>query len=89
MPKKRKKISTTIAPEGYAFLRSLIASGKAQNLAEAIDLVLREIRRADNRERLDRMTAEGYENMSAEALGETRDLETALVQSSGSMDLDE
>ena len=86
---KRKKISTTVAAESYGFLRKLIEDGKANTLAEAVDLVLDEARRIDNRERLDRMTAEAYENMSPEAMAENKELEQVLAQSVGEMHLDD
>jgi hypothetical protein len=35
--RRRQKISTTIAPENQKFLRALIRTGKAANLAEAVD----------------------------------------------------
>jgi hypothetical protein len=78
MREKRMKISTTIAPEGYAFLQALIKSGKAQNLAEAMDVVLEEIRRADNRQRLERATAAYYESASQEAIDEENQLAASL-----------
>jgi hypothetical protein len=86
---RRKKISTTVAAESYRFLQSLIEGGSANTLAEAVDLVLDEARRIDNRERLDRMTAEGYENMSPEAIAENKALEQALTQGVGEMHLDD
>ena len=86
---RRRKISTTIAPEGYAFLREIIRSGKARTVARAIDLVLDEMRRLENRERLERMTEEAYANMSAEALGEEKEIVEALSQSVGEIDFDE
>lgn len=86
---RRKKISTTVAAESYGFLQRLIKDGKANTLAEAVDLVLDEARRIDNRERLDRMTAEAYENMSSEAMAENKELEQALTQSIGEMHLDD
>jgi len=86
---RRKKISTTVAAESYGFLQRLIEDGKANTLAEAVDLVLDEARRIDNRERLDRMTAEGYENMSSGAMAENKELERALTQSVGEMHLDD
>lgn len=67
---RRKKVSTTISPEGYAFLRALIRSKKAQNLAQALDYVLDEIRRADNRARLEAATTAYYESASQEAIDE-------------------
>lgn len=86
---RRKKISTTVAAESYGFLQRLIKDGKANTLAEAVDLVLDEVRRIDNRERLDRMTAEAYENMSPEEATENKELEQALAQSIGEMHLDD
>jgi hypothetical protein len=78
-----------VAAESYGFLQGLIERGKANTLAEAVDLVLDEARRIDNRKRLDRMTAEGYENMSSEAMAESKELEHALTQSVGEMHLDD
>ena len=86
---RRKKISTTVAAESFGFLQKLIEEGKANTLAEAVDLVLDEARRIDNRDRLDRMTAEAYENMSSEAIAESKELEQALTQSVGEMHLDD
>lgn len=86
---RRQKISTTIAAQGYAFLEKLIQDGRARNLAEAIDLVLEGARRMDNRQRLERMTAAGYENMSPEAAAEEKGLSDALTHSFGELNLDE
>ncbi len=86
---RRPKISTTIAPESHAFLARLVEEGKADSLAQAIDLVLEEARRIDNQERLERMTEEAYASMSPEAIAETRELEQALTQSVGELNLDE
>lgn len=79
--RRRKKISTTIAPESYAFLERLIESGKAVNLAEAIDLVLQESLRVDNRVRLERATAAYYDTASEEAIAEENDLAASLSAS--------
>lgn len=81
MREKRKKISTTIAPEGYAFLQALIASGRAQNLAEAMDVVLDEIRRADNRQRLERATAAYYDSLTPADIEEENELGGAISAS--------
>jgi hypothetical protein len=67
---RRKKVSTTISPESYAFLRALIRSRKAENLAQALDYVLDEMRRAENRARLEAATAAYYDNASQEAIDE-------------------
>ncbi len=84
---RRKKISTTVAAEGYAFLQRLIDEGKSDNLAGALDLVLQEARHQDNRERLERMTAEAYESMSPEAVAESKKIEKALSRSTGEINL--
>jgi len=78
---RRRKISTTIAPEGYAFLENLIESGKAGNLAEAMDLILDEMLRAENRARLERATAAYYEGANPEAIAEENELAAALSAS--------
>ena len=38
--RNRQKISTTIAPENAAFLKTMLKRGKAATLAEAMDLSL-------------------------------------------------
>jgi hemerythrin superfamily protein len=81
-------VSTTISPESYAFLRGLIRSGKAENLAQALDLVLDEIRRADNRERLERATAAYYDNLTAEEIQEENEL-GGIVSASSEITADE
>jgi hypothetical protein len=78
----RKKISTTIAPEGYAFLVGLIRSRKAHNLAEAIDLVLEETLRADNRARNEQSAAAYYDSLTAEEIDEENRLGEAISASS-------
>lgn len=88
-PARRQKISTTVAAESYAFLNRLIKERKAGNLAEAIDLVLDEARRLDNRDRLERATAAYYEEMSPEERAEDAALEAALTQSVAQVNLDE
>jgi hypothetical protein len=86
--KRRLKISTTIAPENRAFLKSLVKRGKAANFAEAFDNLLDEARRAENRERLDRATAEFYASLSGDALKEERELELAVGSAASRVDYD-
>lgn len=86
---RRKKVSTTISPESYAFLRELIRRGRAENLAQALDLVLEEIRRADNRRRLEQATAEYYQNASQESIDEENSLAAAFADMSGGIISDE
>jgi uncharacterized membrane protein len=82
---KRQKISTTIAPENGAFLRSLIRKGKAANLSQAVDRALATARRAENRARLEAATEAYFASLSPEEreeesrLGEALDYEAGLV----------
>ncbi len=84
----RQKISTTIAPRSYAYLQNLIAMGKASNLAEALDLAIYRLHRAESRNRLEQATAAYFERLPAEAAGEESDLATALDESAGESDFD-
>ena len=83
---RRKKISTTIAVDGYAYLRSQISAGKARNLAEALDTSLARLRRADRRKELEEATAAYFKDLPARAVAEEKDLESLLDQSSDEID---
>ena len=85
---RRKKLSTTISPEGYAFLRSLIRSGRAESLAQAVDFALEEVRQIENRRKLEQATAEYYANASQEAIDEENNLATSFAAGAGEIDID-
>jgi len=51
-------------------LRALIRSRKAENLAQALDYVLDEMRRAENRARLEAATTAYYDNAPQDAIDE-------------------
>ena len=84
----RRKISTTVAPETDAFLRSLVRRGKAANLAEAVDRAVAVARHAESRKKLEAATAAYYAALSGEALREERSLERALSESAALVDFD-
>ena len=84
----RRKISTTIDPHSYEYLKGLIAVGRARSLAEALDLALSRLRRAENRARLERATAAYFENLPTEAACEELNLSAALDASAGESDFD-
>lgn len=84
----RRKISTTVAPETDAFLKSLIRRGKAANLAEAVDRAVAVARRAESRRRLEAATAAYYESLSKEDIAEDNKLEMALAHASSLVDFD-
>jgi hypothetical protein len=85
---RRKKVSTTISPESYAYLRALIRSKKAENLAQAIDYVLDEIRRADNRARLEAATAAYYDNAPQEVIDEENQIAVDFASLGAEVDPD-
>lgn len=75
---RRQKLSTTVAPEAYAYLESLVDAGRAESLAEAVDSVIERARRAENRARLERDTANYFARLSGRAAREEARLEAAL-----------
>jgi hypothetical protein len=84
----RRKISTTVSASTFAYLQSLIESGKAQNLAEALDLSVRGLRRAERRAALERATAAYFQSLSAEGAQEEGVLEDRLDSAVDEMDFD-
>jgi hypothetical protein len=84
----RQKISTTISPEAFYFLQSLIDRDEASNLAEAIDLAIEKLLVYENRERLERDTAAYFANLTEEEDAEERALGSALSQATRGIDFD-
>jgi len=84
----RRKISTTVSEDTYAFLQRLIESGKAKNLAEALDLSMGGLRKAEMRARLLRDTAAYFDNLASDALAEELAIESALVSLVDETDVD-
>jgi hypothetical protein len=90
MPRStRQKISTTVAPETDAFLKTLIRRGKAATLAEAVDCAVAVARRADSRARLEAATEAYFDSLSPEALEEENRLAEALAYEAGRVNFDE
>ena len=78
---RRLKISTTISRETHGYLKRLVKTRQAANLAEALDHIVRRARRADARERLEQDTAAYFQ-----ALGETvASAESQLESAAASM----
>jgi hypothetical protein len=84
----RRKISTTVSASTFAYLQSLIERGKARNLAEALDVSMGGLRKAQNRARLARATAAYFESMPREVAGEESRLETASDSNADELDAD-
>lgn len=86
---RRQKISTTVAPENGAFLKSLIRRGKASNMAEAMDCAVSIARRAENRARLEAATEAYFASLSPEERSEESRLSEALDYEAGLVNFDE
>ncbi len=84
----RRKISTTVAAETYAYLQALVSVGKARNLAQALDMTLARLRRADNRLRLEQATAAYFQRLSTRAAAKESRLGVALDHSADEIDFD-
>lgn len=85
----RAKLSTTVAPESYAYLASMVKRRKARTLAEALDLALGRLRALDNRARLERDTAAYFAALSGKVAAEESRLAAALGQAADEVDFDE
>jgi hypothetical protein len=85
----RQKISTTIAPENAAYLKSMLKCGKAGTMAEAVDRAISVARRAEARARLDAATEAYFSSLSREVLEEENRLGAALSDESGHVNFDE
>lgn len=85
---RRPKLSTTIAPENQAFLKSLVKRGKAANISEAVDRALSLARRAEARRKLEAESEAYYASLSGDALREEQELENALSHAASQVDFD-
>jgi hypothetical protein len=82
------KLSTTVAAENFAFLESMVGTGRAESIAEAVDLAIARLRRAENRASLEAATTAYFEGLTTEAEAEERKLASLLHSSAASVDFD-
>ncbi|MGB6830770.1 MAG: hypothetical protein WBE41_22175 [Terracidiphilus sp.] len=82
------KLSTTVAAENFTFLETMVGSGRAESIAEAVDLAIARLRRAENRARLEAATTAHFDGLTAEAEAEERQLASLLHSSAASVDVD-
>lgn len=82
------KLSTTVAAENFTFLESMVGSGRAESIAEAVDLAIARLRRAENRARLEAATADYFDGLTAEAEAEELELAHLLHAGAASVDFD-
>jgi Arc/MetJ-type ribon-helix-helix transcriptional regulator len=88
MKSARAKLSTTVSPETYHYLTELVESGKVQNLAEAVDHAVEQMRKAENRRRLARATSEYYESFSIDEIAEENSLTDSMSSAASKVDFD-
>jgi len=84
----REKLSTTVSPETYKFLQTMVNDGEAATLAEALDVVVARARRLKNRLRLAAATATYFEQLDRAADSEERDLAGGLSSATSKIDFD-
>jgi hypothetical protein len=84
----RAKISTTIARENYRYLDSMVDSGQASNLAEALDKVVARYRRFARRLELEKATADYFNRLPEHAVREESELAAASHQLASTIDFD-
>ena len=82
----RQKLSTTIGPESYAYLRRQVKSGRAASVGEAVDKAIGLARQLENRAKLERATAAYFRGLPAKAAAEEAELENLLSEASGEID---
>jgi hypothetical protein len=86
--RNRMKLSTTVAAENFTFLESMVGTGRADSIAEAVDLAIERLRRVENRVRLEAATTAYFAGLSTEAEAEETALAGRLHASGGSVDFD-
>ncbi len=85
----RKKLSTTIGANNYAYLYGMVKAGRAESVGEAVDKAVEMARRVDNRATLERQTAVYFKGLTSHAAAEENHLEDALSAASREMDFDQ
>lgn len=84
----RIKLSTTVARENFAHLAAMVKAGKASTMAEAVDLAIAGLRKAQNRSRLEQATAVYFDTLADGALRDERALSSTLQSFSEGIDFD-
>jgi len=86
---QRKKLSTTIGPDSFAYLHRLVKAGKAASVGEAVDKAVEIAKRFDNRVKLEHETSAYFNHLSPAAAAEEAALGSAMSDASMEMDFDQ
>ena len=89
MEDMRRKLSTTIAEDNYAYLSRLVKSRAAASMGDAVDHAVEIAQRLDNRARLERATAAYFANLSPKAAADEAAMEAALSAAAMEIDFDQ
>lgn len=84
----RHKLSTTVSRETQAYLENLVASGRAETIAEAVDLAVGRARRSESRALLERDTAAYFAGLRGRNAAEEARLEKSVSQLADEVDFD-
>jgi len=84
----RHKLSTTVSRETQAYLETLVETGRAESIAQAVDLAVARARRSERRAMLERDTAAYFAGLSAKSASEEASLEGRVAQSADEVDFD-
>jgi hypothetical protein len=84
----RIKLSTTVAPETYAFLEQMVSRGQAANLAEALDRAVSSIRKIENRQRLADASTRYFSRLDSEVIIGENALARDMTATAGTINLD-
>jgi hypothetical protein len=84
----RKKLSTTIGANNYAYLHKMVKAGRAESVGETVDKAVEMARRLDNRATLEHQTAAYFKGPTSKAAAAETDLEDAMSAASQEMDFD-
>lgn len=84
----RQKLSTTVSGSTQEYLESLVETGRATSLAQAVDQAVARARQADARARLERDTAAYFQALSGKASQEEVRLGVALGNAADEVDFE-
>lgn len=87
--RRRPRISATLAPESLAFLQEIVNRGDADNISDALDLILQRARQGENRRRLATAIAAYHQGLSPSAEEEEQEIASRLSRAGSRVTLDD
>ncbi|HEV1995094.1 MAG TPA: hypothetical protein VGR03_12255 [Candidatus Acidoferrum sp.] len=84
----RHKLSTTVSRDTQSYLETLVESGRAASIAEAVDLAVARARRTESRAMLERDTAAYFDGLTARSAAEESRLGRTLGRVVDEVDFD-